>query len=142
MTMFHDLRIAGIALAAAAIALSAAPTRAEYMQMTLRSAKVTSYSFNGSGLDDLPGPPPKIAAAPTTPQPALNGYAKVTLNGTQMQGAQNGDKFETFDYPGEYAQRFDGIDKGGKNGPITVYGYDKLHRLHRGRQTPSLAQRR
>jgi hypothetical protein len=141
MTMRHDLRFAGIALAAAAIALSAAPARAEYMQMTLRSAKITSYGVNGSGLDDLPAPPPKVAAAPKKPQPALNGYANLTLNGTQLKSAPNGGKHEGYDFPGGYAQRFDGVDKGGKNGPITVYGYDMTHRLHRGRQASS-AQRR
>lgn len=136
-------RFARMALVAGILALPAMPARAEYMQFTLQSAKVTSYDINGSGLDDLPGPPPKIAAAPKKPQPALNGYANLTLNGAQLQGATNGGKHDRYDFPGEYAQRFDGIDKGGKKETITIHGqYDMTHRLHLGRQTSSPAQRR
>lgn len=106
MTRFRDFRLL-LALAAGAMAVSATAARAEYLQYKLYSAKVTSYSVNGSGLDDVPAPPPKIAAGPKT----------------QAQ----------YDFPGEYAQRFDGVDKGGKNESITIHGrYDLAHRLHRG----------
>jgi hypothetical protein len=119
-------RFARIALIAGIVALSAAPARAEYMQLKLYSVKITSYSISGSGLDDLPGAPPKIAAAPKKPQPA-----------------PNGGKHAPYDFPGVYAQRFDGIDKGGKNETITIHGrYDMAHRLHRGRQTSSPTLRR
>jgi hypothetical protein len=33
--------------------------------------------------DDLPRPP-KVASVPKSPQPALNGYANLTLNGTAL----------------------------------------------------------
>lgn len=139
----QKIRVLGLALAAGTLAFSAAVSatdaRAEYMQMKLNSAKITSYSVNGSGLDDLPAPPPKIAGAPKKPPPALTGYAKLTLNGTQP----GGNKHAPYDYPGEYAQRFDGIDKGEKNESITIHGQcDMTHRLHRGRQSPSPARRR
>ena len=136
-------RFARVALVAGILALPAMPAHAEYMQFTLQSAKVTSYSINGSGLDDLPGPPPKFAAAPKKPQPALNGYAKRTLNGAALQDAPNGGKRDRYDFPGEYTQPFDGVDKGGKKETITIHGqYDMAHRLHRGRETSSPAQRR
>jgi len=132
-----------IALVAAAIALSAASAHAEYMQMKLHSVKITSYSVNGSGLDDLPAPPPKITAAPKKPQPALPIHGNLTLNGTQVNSGPNGRKHEQYDFPGEYAQRFDGVDKGGKKETITIHGqYDMTHRLQRGRQTSSPAHRR
>ena len=141
--MFEPRRsFAALALVAGALALSAVGSatsaHAEYMQMKLYSAKITSYSVNGSGLDDLPAPPPRIAATPKTPQPALTGYAKLTLNGTQLQGTPGGKKRAPYDYPGEFAQRFDGIDKGGKRESITIHGrYDLTHRMPRSRQTSS-----
>ena len=56
----------------------------------------------------------------TFEQPGNNLEAKKPTMGTVMIGTVNhklqaggNDKFEIYDYPGEYAQRFDGIDKGG-----------------------------
>ena len=106
-----------LALAAGALALSATAARAEYLQYKLYSVKITSYSVNGPGLDDLPAPPPKVAAAPKKPRPALNVYANLTLNGTALQSAPNGGKREQYDYPGAYAQRFDGVGPGSPKSP-------------------------
>jgi hypothetical protein len=141
MTRFRDFRLL-LTLAAGAMAVSATAARAEYLQYKLYSAKVTPYSVNGTGLDDMPAPPPKIAAAPKTPRRALNGYANLTLNGTQLQGAPDGGMREQYDFPGEYAQRFDGVDKGGKKESITIHGrYDLAHRLHRGTAASSAPRR-
>lgn len=73
------LRLRGLALVTGALTLAAtAAPAAAYMQYQLKNAMVTSYSYNGSGANDLPEPPPMTAPAPGPTQaatPKLGEYA-------------------------------------------------------------------
>jgi hypothetical protein len=85
-------RISAIALAAvAAFALTAEMAMAEQR----RVGQYLSWQQMGNtpGLNDLPSalddmpPPPTLARPRKDPQPALNGHANLTLNGTALPSA-------------------------------------------------------
>jgi hypothetical protein len=77
-----------------AIAFAAAASPAAALEYKLDRSFVKSWSTSADAVDDLPAPP-KLTGGPKAPQPALNGYAKLTANGTHVGHAAPGSSPQT-----------------------------------------------
>jgi hypothetical protein len=124
----HLLPVLALALSFA----STAPARADG-DHTIKGSKI--------GINDLPAPPrpPQGAGYNTLSMDDTAGKERVPARRPGSGFAPKpGGHAAQYDYPGFYAQRFDGVDRVGQNETITIGGARTESVL---RRSPSLARR-